>query len=180
MSGVVEYSRSLFTALRTLSSAMHLQLTIVHRERNIVFVYTNDNNYVLRVKEYITRVTDIPVGVQKLSFGGMQLRNNKKLKDYNLPVNAGLILTLSQGHALRYQIFVKVSFRNNPIRVRIGLGTTLKQIQEALSSSLQVPANQLMLSHNGRLFAEKDADKTLVDLGVKSDEVLELMVVEMS
>ncbi|VDK34294.1 unnamed protein product [Taenia asiatica] len=138
----------------------------------------SDSNYVLRVKEYITEVTDIPVGAQKLSFGGMELQNNKKLKDYHLPVNAGLLLTLSQGYALRYQVYVKVSFRKNPIRVRIGLGTTLKQILQSLSSSLQVPADQLLLSYEGRLFKEKDAKKALVDLGVKSDEVLELTVME--
>lgn len=157
---------------------MHLQLTIVHRERNVVFVYISDSNYVLRVKEYITKVTDIPVGAQKLSFGGIELKNNNKLEDYHLPINAGLLLTLSQGYALRYQVFVKVSFRENPIRVRIGLGTTLKQILQSLSSSLQVPVDQLLLSYGGRMFVEEDTKKALVDLGVKSDEVLELTVVE--
>lgn len=157
---------------------MHLQLTIVHRERNVVFVYISDSNYVLRVKEYITKVTGIPVGAQKLSFGGIELKNNNKLEDYHLPINAGLLLTLSQGYALRYQVFVKVSFRENPIRVRIGLGTTLKQILQSLSSSLQVPVDQLLLSYGGRMFVEEDTKKALVDLGVKSDEVLELTVVE--
>ncbi|VDM26821.1 unnamed protein product [Hydatigera taeniaeformis] len=158
---------------------MHLQLTIVHRERNVVFVYTSDNNYVLRVKEYITKVTDIPVSVQKLSFGGVELKNNTKLKEYHLPVNAGILLNLSQGYALRYQVYVKVSFRKNPIRVRIGLGTTLKQVIQSLSSSLQVPAEQLLLSYNDRLLTEKDAKKALIDLGIKSDEVLDLTVVDM-
>ncbi|KAL5111791.1 hypothetical protein TcWFU_003544 [Taenia crassiceps] len=157
---------------------MHLQLTILHRGRNVVFVYISDSNYVLRVKEYITKVTDIPVGAQKLSFGGMELKNNKKLKDYDLPVNAGLLLTLSQGYALRYQVFVKVPFKKSPIRIRIGLGTTLKQILQSLSSSLQVPVDQLLLFYKGCLFKEKDAKKALVDLGVKSDEVLELTVLE--
>ena len=66
--------------------------------------------------------------------------------------------------------------RKNPIRVRIGLGTTLRQVLRALSMSVGVNSSQLALIHQGQGFSSKDENVPLVDLGVRSNETLQLII----
>lgn len=158
---------------------MYLQLTIIYRHRGVVFVYIDEEHNVEKVKHRISKVTGLPTHVQKLYFGGNELKNSRSLKSYGLPKRCGLLLQLAQGYALRFQIYVRAPHNTkNPIRIRIGLGTTLRQIRRALSAATQIPSDLFVLATDRQIFSNKVEDTPLVDLGVKSNDVLNMIVRE--
>ncbi len=153
---------------------MQLFLTIIYRSKHIVFVSIPDDSLVADVKAYITRATDIPEDAQNLSFNGALLDDYHTLCECCLPRNAGLTLTLPPGQAFRYKIYVRIPGVRDPVKLRIGLGTCLWQVRRGIEAAMEIPVDQQTLVFRGWVLGTNRDDRTLAELGVRSDDIIRL------
>ena len=141
------------------SSDRHSRRKIeIRTHKETFFVTVEQGDSIEYVKKKIQDQEGIPSEQQTLDFSGMELKNERTLKDYNIPINSFLFLT-----CLDY-IFVKM-LTGKIIRLVVGSYDSIKNVKTKIQEKEGIPLKQQRLFFVGR---ELEDDRTLFFYGIEN------------
>ncbi|VDD83057.1 unnamed protein product [Mesocestoides corti] len=155
---------------------MTLRLAIIHRDKILTPVTIDEDATVSDLKFHIADLINVAPEAQTLTFDGVLLENWRQLKLYKFPAKAALSLDVPLDHSSKFKIFVKLPSRTRPLKLRVGMATTLGDVKRILSQTQNLPLDQQVLVYKSCVFDAEDDNRLLASLKIAANAKLEVFL----
>ena len=128
------------------------------------------NDTIEEVKRRITEKEGIPVGEQRLIFGGKNLESERTIADYNIQKESTihLILRLRGG----MQVFVK-TLTGRTMTIDVEATDSITSIKEKITNREGIPATEQRLIFGGK---QLENERTIADYNIQKESTLYLVL----